>query len=207
MNLLTIGTEYTGSLQLYGCGIKSANLFENIMKEKFTEKLENIISLRGNECTCDKIMDSIKLLIENKKKTVIFYCGHGNRCNINSHFIEYWDTISGPIDQIKMAKMLNNIPEDNIVILFSESCSSEHMINPIVMKKRYLYVGATQDYESAIITCDGGLFSMALVETLNEIDIECNIEEFISKLMETKIDAEHFSVQMSDVNILNEKLL
>lgn len=206
MNLLTIGTEYGGSKHLYGCGITSANIFEAEMKRKLSNKITKCISLRGKTCTTNAIISAIKSLISNGKKTIIYYSGHGNHRMTKDGFIEYWDTPSGPIDQIKIGNILSDIHADSFAIVISESCSSEHMVNLVAMKKRFVSIGATLDHQDAIITCDGGLFTMALVETLKSLDDDFKVSEFISSLFTRTIDVEQFSVRYSDNDLLEETM-
>lgn len=204
MNLLTIGAEYNGNMRLFGCGITSANLFEHQIKEKFGDKISNCISLRGTNCTSSNIISTIKTLIANKKKTIIYYAGHGDHHMVNKGYIEYWNTPSGRVDQINLGNILSEISDDSFVILLSESCSSAHMINPDAMKKHFVSIGATQDHEDAIITCDGGLFSIAVVETLKSLELDFTVQDFISSLSTRMIEVEHFSVKYSDGFLLSE---
>lgn len=206
MNILTIGTEYSGCMKLHGCGIKCADLFEDVMKEKFSDKINKIVSLRGFDCTSEKISDEIESITKNEGKIIIFYSGHGNHLFMDLNYIEYWDTPNGIIDQIKIAKMLNKISEDSRVLFFSESCSSEHLINKIVMKKHYLSIGACHDEEDAIITSDGGLFTMALIETIRESSDDCKIIDFVNILNDKRVEVESFSIRLSHEKLFDEKM-
>lgn len=204
MNLLTVGAEYKGSMGLFGCGVYSANLVESKIKEKFGDKIVNCVSLRGENCTSSNIISSIKELISNKRKTIIYYAGHGDHHMVDKKYIEYWNTPSGQVDQIKLGNILSEISDNSFVVLLSESCSSEHMINPTAMKKHFISIGATQDYEDAMMTCDGGLFSVALIETLKSLEENFTVSEFISSLSTRMIEVEHFSVRYSDGFLLSE---
>ena len=192
-------------MNLYGCGIKSANIFESTIKEKLGNKLNKIISLRGFDCSSENIIKSIQEIIKDCNKAIIYIFCHGDHRITNNHMIEYWEPPSGQhIDQIKIAGYFNELSNNSMVILFSESCSSEHLINKIAMKKRYLSIGSTQDNEDSIVTCDGGLFSLALIETIKEINHNCNINDFINHLMTKSVEIEHFSPLYSDKEILDE---
>lgn len=206
MNLLTIGTEYSGRLNLYGCGITSANKFEQAIKEKIGPKIDTIISLRGNQCSANNIKSSIHKLLSNGNKTIIYYSGHGNHRRVKEKYIEYWDTPSGQLDQISIGNMLNEVSSNSFVILFSESCSSEHMINPIAMKKHYVSIGATMDYQDAMMTCDGGLLAIASIEVFSVISNDCKVKEFVKSLMDKGITVENFSILFSSNHLMDEKM-
>ena len=204
MNLLTIGIEYSGSMHLSGCGIKSANIFEEAIKEKMGDNLEMVISLRGKECTAQTIISSIKHITSNGKRTIIYICSHGDHRFTKDYMLEYWNTASGCLDQIQIGNLLNDALDTSFVILFSESCSSEHMINHDVIKKRYVSIGATQDREDAMLTCDGGLLAMTSIDIIKTIPNDCKISDFTKLLLASGVTVEHFAVAYSDEGILEE---
>ena len=175
MNLLTIGAEYSNQNTLYGNGIKSADLFEEALMSKF--KIDKKISLRGNECTAFNIKNAFHSLI-NSQKLIIYYAGHGDHFWSHEKNIEYWNTTSGNIDQVQIALSLNEFNINSFIVLFSESFSSEHMVNKFFIERKYVSFGATRDAEDAIMTSDGGLFSLAVIDTINNIDKDCNVENF-----------------------------
>ena len=56
-HLLTIGAEYIGGLNLYGCAIRSADLFEKSIESIIP--ILSKVSLRGIDAKKDKIIDEI----------------------------------------------------------------------------------------------------------------------------------------------------
>ena len=110
MRLLTIGAEYRGPLNLFGCGITSANVFEKQVLETFDETPTMHLRLRGTECTSDKIIKYFRVILSNldNENVFIYYAGHGNKIRNR----EYWHTSCGNVDQIKIASLINEINDD-----------------------------------------------------------------------------------------------
>lgn len=197
-HLLTIGVEYTGHNHIYGCAIRSADLFEHCISSKIN--LECKISLRGYEANLNKITDTIlKLMQEDDGKLIIYYAGHGNHIGN----LEHWQTNSGNLNQVKLANLLNKSKGIETIVI-SESCSSEHMINAQVIRKDYMYYGATQDYEDALISSDGGIFTLELVSIIDRLwnkDRNFTHKEVIEELEKSQFDCSHFSVRYSKNSI------
>ena len=193
-HLLTIGAEYSGRLQLYGCAVKSADIFESFIKSK--TQLESNIRLRGKEANVMNITKKISsLLTFETGKIIIYYAGHGDHIGTKEH----WLTSSGVLDQIRLSGILN-CSRGIEIILISESCSSEHMINSHFIDKNYVYYGATQDYEDANMTCDGGIFTQEIIKCMeklwnNERSFKHN--ELMELLLHSTVEVEHFSVRYS----------
>lgn len=204
MRLLTIGCEYKGSLSLYGCGITSANIFEQKIISMMGTKITHNISLRGLECNEVKIINAFHAIFKDlhNEKVIIYYSGHGDHTTTK----EYWQTSSGRIDQMKIASLINEIDDDSIVYIFSESCSSEHMCNAKIANRNYVSIGATQDYEDAIITCDGGVMTCSIVSIFNNFGPEITIREFWNHMLKSGVTVEHFSLRYSDERFLDMTL-
>lgn len=201
MRLLTIDCEYRGNLALYGCGITSANVFEEKVKSIVGPKITKCISLRGLECNESRITNAINEILHDlhDEKVIIYYSGHGN----TSSNKEYWQTTSGCIDQIKIASLVNQIDDESLVYIFSESCFSEHMCNTKVAHKNYVSIGATQDWEDAIITCDGGVMTCAIVNIFEQYREEMTVREFWNSLLASGVTIEHFSLCYSHERFLD----
>jgi hypothetical protein len=184
--ILTIGAEYGGYLKLWGNGIKTADIFEETMIEfagtVYAECKLTTRSLRGAKCTHDNIVSELQLLVKtvNDAKhsihVMVLYAGHGNHqgwfakavrdsyhnCN------EYWQTPGGNVYETELAEILNTIDnKDARVMVISESCSSEHMINDTICKNaNWITIGATLDYQDAIMDGDGGIMTHCFTDTI-----------------------------------------
>lgn len=190
-HLLTIGAEYRGNLQLYGCAIRSADLFEQCISSKIN--LASVTSIRGFQANTKNITKEIMRLMNlTEGKLIIYYAGHGDHIGSREH----WQTASGNIDQIQMASLLD-MSKGIDVILISESCSSEHMINSGFIHKNYVYYGATQDYEDAIMTCDGGVFTDVVIDAINNLGEDFTCRELWNYINSSGITMEHFSLRYS----------
>jgi hypothetical protein len=200
LKILTIGAEYKGSKNIYGCGIKSADMFESEILSKFEDRIKTNVSLRGFDCTSNNIISEIIKITSNLKneKVIIYYTGHGN---INGIY-EYWDTSSGHVCQIKLAKIFNELPDCSSVVVFSDSCDSAHNINKLLMKKSYVTIGATRERQDANMSCDGGIFTQCLIKTLQNINSDCTVNEFWEKLNSYDVTVEEFTLACSDDNML-----
>lgn len=196
--LLTIGPEYRGGMFLYHNAEKSADLFEKMILSKIECET---IKLRGSNSTATNIVSTITELSKRNdlKRIFIYYSGHGDHCGNKEH----WQTSSGNVDQIKMAQLINNLKP--LVVVISDSCSSEHMINTKFATHPYVSIGATKDYEDAMMTGDGGLFTLFMKECFDELDSNFTFIDLVDKLQSKKIEVEHFSILSSDVSLLNEK--
>lgn len=194
--LLTIGPEYNGSMYLYHNAEKSADLFEETILLKIQCET---IKIRGEDSTENNITKTISELSNRNdlRRIIIYYSGHGN------HYAnrEYWQTSQGNIDQIKIAELVNNIKP--LVVIISDSCSSEHMINSKFIHHPYITFGATLDNQDAIMTGDGGLFTLSLIESIKELDLFFTFNDLIDSLNRKKIDIETFSHRYSDNSILS----
>lgn len=199
-HLLTIGVEYRDRHHIHGCGMRSADAFENCISSKIN--LECKVSLRGYEANLNKITNTIlRLMEEEDGKLIIYYAGHGDHIGN----LEHWQTNSGNLNQIKLASLLNKSRGIETIVI-SESCSSEHMINANVIKEEYMYYGATQDYEDALMSYDGGIFTLELISILDKLwDRNRNFthQEVISELQRSNFNTSHFSAKYSDDYILN----
>lgn len=207
MRLLTIGVEYKGRLQLFGCGITSANLFESKileMSNKFEHKITHNVRLRGLECTKSQISNEIHNIFKdlNDEKVIIYYSGHGDHIS----GIEYWQLPDGHLDQKNIATLVNEIEDNSVVYLFSESCSSEHMCNTHLATKKYVSIGATQDYEDAIMTCDGGVMTMNILNILSSKSENFTLRNLWDSMLNENVEIEHFSIRYSDEHLLDETL-
>jgi hypothetical protein len=204
MRLLTIGTEYRGGMTLFGCGITSANIFDAEIMRICGDAISLNIKLRGVECTEQKIIASIHRILHDLKdeNVIIYYSGHGN---IHSN-IEYWQASSGTVDQIKIANLLNEITDNSIVYLFSDSCSSSHMCNQKIIHKNYVSIGATQDHEDAIITSEGGVMTCVIVEILKTIKPGFTVRHLWNAMLDAGISIEHFSLKFSDEIYLDQPM-
>ena len=200
ITVLTIGPEYRGGMYLYHSAEKSADLFEKVISSKFPC---NMIKLRGSNSTSANIIKTIsslsKLSENDCERIIIYYSGHGNHIGNK----EYWDTASGTVDQIKISELLNMLKP--LVLVISDSCSSEHMINSHFIIHPYVSIGATLDYQDAMMTCDGGLFTIELCKIIDEIDVNFTFQELINKVIENRIDVETFSIRYSSSELLLEK--
>lgn len=195
LRLLTIGAEYNGSKNIYGCGITSANLFESEIISKFGNRISTTVSLRGTKCTANNIISEITKIISELKneKVIIYYTGHGNI----SGKLEYWDTPAGQVGQIKLAKIFNTLPDCSSVLVFSDSCDSAHNINKLLMKKSYVTIGATKEREDASMSCDGGVLTQFLIKTLQDIHLDCTVDDFWKHLLSYGVTIEHFTLAYS----------
>lgn len=193
-HLITIGAEYHGGLYLYGCAIRSADLFEECISSKIP--LKSKISLRGREANTKNITSEIsKLMNLADGKLIIYYAGHGDHIGTKEH----WQTASGNIDQIQISTLLDTSKGIDI-ILISESCSSEHMINSGFIHKNYVYYGATQDYEDAIMTCDGGVFTDVIINAIyyfHQIGENFTCRQLWDYIHSSGVTIEHFSLKYS----------
>ncbi|KAF9003400.1 caspase domain-containing protein [Cyathus striatus] len=83
-----------------------ADAFETFLVNKLQVPNENIISLRDEEATRDKILDGFKQLRDNtniKKDDaaiVIYYAGHGTRTDKPEEWGEEWITLGGQIEML-----------------------------------------------------------------------------------------------------------
>lgn len=204
MRLLTIGAEYKGSMALFGCGITSANVFEDQILKTLSDKPSVHLRLRGHECNQKNIISYFTQILNDldNEKVIIYYAGHGDRAGGK----EFWHTVAGNIDQQRIARMINEIEDDSLVYLFSESCSSEHMCNIKLAKKNYISIGATLDHEDAIITSDGGVMTCTIINILKEIHIDFTLRDFWHKMMLSGVTIEHFSLRYSHEKFLDEKM-
>lgn len=195
--LLTIGAEYSGSMYLYHNAEKSADLFESAITSKINC---TSIKLRGKDANSINIVNSIHNLSTRSdlERIIIYYSGHGNHCGNKEH----WQTSCGNIDQIKMATLVNEL--NPLVVVVSESCSSEHMINTKFAKHPYISIGATLDYQDAILTGDGGLFTLKIVESINELHNKSTFNDLMINLMNKKVEIETFSFISSHSDLLNK---
>lgn len=197
--LLTIGTEYNGSMYLYHNAEKSADLFETafIKRTKCTS-----IKLRGSECNATNIINKIHELSTRTDldMIIIYYAGHGDHYSNK----EFWKTSSGNVDQIKIASLINELTP--LVVVVSEACSSEHMVNAKFAKHPYISIGSTLDYQDAIMTGDGGLFTMALVECINELNNDAKFIDLMILLNSKKVEIETFSFLTSSNDVLMNKV-
>ncbi len=198
--LLTIGPEYSGGMYLYHNAEKSADLFEETMKSIFTIET---IKLRGHEASSSNILKYINIIINRSdiQRVYIYYSGHGNNCGNK----EFWQTSTGTIDQIKMAELINK--SKPLVIVISDSCSSEHMVNCKLASHSFITLGATLDYQDAIMTGDGGLFTNILVECLKKITNETTFNDLFNLLEERSVEIEKFSFRYSSTKIIHEKII
>lgn len=198
IHLLTIGVEYTGHNYISGCAITSANLFEDCISSKV--RLHKNCRLRGYEANLTNITRTIlKLMEEEEGKLIIYYAGHGDHIGN----LEHWQTNAGNITQKKLASLLNK-SEGIETIVISESCSSEHMINSSVINKEYMYYGATQDYEDAMMSCDGGIFTIELVAILDRLwqeNRKFTHQDVIRELNKSNFDTSHFSIRCSEQEV------
>lgn len=199
--LLTIGPEYRGGMFLYHNAEKSADLFESIIVSKIKKESLEIIRLRGTECSANNIINTITSISDRKniKRIYIYYSGHGDHHGNK----EFWQTNSGNIDQIKIAELINIL--NPLVIVISDCCSSEHLVNSNFVKHSYISLGATLDNQDAMMTGEGGLFTLKIFEIINELDINFTFKELFDKITENRIEVETFSIKFSSDQILDEK--
>lgn len=207
MRLLTIGVEYTGRLQLFGCGITSANLFESKIIElanKFGQQITHNCRLRGLECTRSRISKEMHEIFRDlhHEKVIIYYSGHGD----HMAGLEFWQLPDGRIDQKNIATLVNEIEDNSLVYIFSESCSSEHMCNTHIATRKYVSIGATQDYEDAIMTCDGGVMTMNIVKIISSKSENFTLRSLWESMLESGVEIEHFSIRYSDEHLLDENV-
>lgn len=202
ITVLTIGPEYNGSMYLYHNAEKSADLFETVISSKFPC---NLIRLRGSSSTSENIIKTISLLSkltnEECQRIIIYYSGHGN--NVGSK--EYWQTSSGIVDQIKISELVNNMKP--LVIVISDSCSSEHMVSAKFIKHPYISLGATSHYQDAMMTGDGGLFTLELTRIIKEFSGNFSFHDLIGRIIDDKIEIETFSVSYSSESLLEEMFI
>lgn len=191
-------------MTLYGCGITSANVFDDRLTSIYEDKITKHIKLRGLECNEHNILDAFHEILKdlNNEHVIIYYSGHGD----HSCSKEYWQTSGGIIDQIRIATLVNEVQDDSCVFIFSESCSSEHMCNTKVAKHNYVSIGATQDYEDAIITCDGGVMTCVISEIFKTLETSITIDKLWNAMLESGVDIEHFSLRYSDEKFLKTEL-
>lgn len=198
--LLTIGPEYSGGMYLYHNAEKSADLFEQAMLNLFPIET---IKLRGRNASASNILKYIDELINRSdiSRVFIYYSGHGNHCGNR----EFWQTASGSVDQIKLAELVNK--SKPIVIVISDSCSSEHLVNTKLATHSYITLGATLDYQDAIMTGDGGLFTSILVECLKEINHETSFNDLFNMLRTRTVEIETFSFRFSHDHVSDLKFI
>ena len=200
ITVLTIGPEYRGNLFLYHNAEKSADLFESVVSSKFQC---NLIRLRGQESNANNIIKEIsnlsKISSEECNRIIIYYSGHGNIAGNK----EYWETLRGNIDQIKIAELINSLKP--LVIVISDSCDSEHMVNAHFINHPYISLGATKQGQDAMMTGDGGLFTIELTRMINELNIDFTFDDLFHKIFDDKIEIETFSIRFSSHDILDEK--
>lgn len=205
--LITIGPEYNGGMFLYHTAEKSADIFESVIKSKCDSKNYQckIISLRGSNANANNIINTISSLSNlnetDCKRIIIFYSGHGNSASNK----EYWQTPNGNVDQIKISQLINELKP--LVIIISDSCSSEHMVNSKFIKNPYISLGATMDDQDAMMSGDGGLFTLELCKIINGIDPNFTFADLFYKIFDNKIDIETFSIKYSSDKLLDEKFL
>ena len=199
ITILTIGPEYNGGMYLYHTAERSADLFESVMNSKFEC---NTIRLRGLQSTSSNIINTISnlsnLTEDDCERIIIYYSGHGNHTGNK----EYWQTASGNVDQIRISQLLNNLKP--LVIVISDSCSSEHLVNSQFIKHPYISLGATMDNEDAIMTCEGGLFTLELTKIINEFKSNFTFDELIKKIVEHRIEVETFSIKFSSDDLIHK---
>lgn len=196
--LITIGPEYSGSMFLYHNAEKSADLFEKCFVDKFGI---STVKIRGKSANAQNIINTINEHIyrEDLQLLYIYYCGHGNHINKK----EFWDTASGHVDQQTIAKIVNK--SNPLVVVISDSCSSEHMINLKLINHRYISIGATLDHQDAIMTGDGGLFTNIFIERISDFSSETTFAE-LHLAMKDSPEIETFSFLYSSQEVLDHKL-
>lgn len=197
--VLTIGPEYKGSLYLYKNAEKSADLFESMIKKKCDA---TFLKLRGQNASSDKIISTLssfsKYTEDDYKRIIIYYSGHGDR----SAGKEFWKTSNGNVDQVRLAKIINTIKP--IVIVFSDSCSSEHMVNKHFCTHSFISIGATKDHQDAMMTGDGGLFTLQLEKAFDELSNNFTIRELLSKIDTYRIEVQSYSYMMFNLSLNDE---
>lgn len=201
--LLTIGGEYNGHMYLYRNAEKSADLFANTIISKFQHHVNiNHIKIRGSACNPDNICRTILSLSETEcKRIIIYFSGHGDHIGNR----EFWQTPRGNIDQIKIAGLVNMLKP--LVIVISDSCSSEHMVNLKIVDHPYISLGATLDNQDAMMTGDGGLFTIILSEIIDRLQTDFTIRDLFNEIMLSRVEIETFSVNHSHDLILDEKFI
>lgn len=183
-----------------------ADLFEATilkMADKHDPKINiNVVKLRGKACNqtniCKILQDASYLNVD---KIIIYYSGHGDHCNGK----EFWQTSSGNVDQIRIAELINHMKPP--VIIFSDSCSSEHLVNQNVINHPYISFGATLDQEDAMMQYGGGLFTTELVDCLEKADLNITPFELFNILIDRNVEVQHFSLKYSDDELLNSAFL
>lgn len=142
---------------------QSVDRFNICLKSILCERIKYNIIIRGLDCTSKNIINALNIMVDwlNKNagvKGIIYYAGHGNHIGWNntqkdqySNMKEYWQTSAGSINENLLASTFHKANEKSVLILFSESCSSEHMINNTICHKHWISIGATQDGEDAIV--------------------------------------------------------
>lgn len=203
--IITFGPEYNNRLYLSHNAEMGADLFEtsliNLIKRKCNTINYTVKKLRGMSCTSVNICNMFKSIENHYDKVFIYYSGHGD----HSAGIEFWQTASGNVDQIKIASLINEIKPP--VIIFSDCCSSEHNVNRKVINHSYVSFGATHDNEDAMMMYGGALFTQELIDILNKCDPNIKINELFDELLNRKIEVETFSIAYSDDGIFKHELI
>ena len=200
ITLVTIGPEYDKSMFLYHDAEISADLFEKVITTKYPC---NSIRLRGHESTAENIIKTISSLSSltesDCERIIIYYSGHGNIAGKK----EYWQTPSGNVDQIKIAELINTLKP--LVIIISDSCDSEHMVNANFIRHQYISLGATKQNQDALMSGDGGLFTLELTRIIGDLHEDFTFSELFDKIFDDKIEVESFSVGFSSSDIFTMK--
>jgi hypothetical protein len=195
MKLLTIGMEYSGSLM--GTGERSADAFEAGVLER--SRPSAVVRLRGH-VSSTRVVHEVRSLVQSSsgETVIVYYAGHGDRTARG----ECWCCSRGSVSQRTVARTINE--STGTVVVFSDSCSSEHIVNASVVDVDYVSIGACLDSEDALMTGDGGLFTLSLV---NGIRVSNTIGELWSFLMDAGVTAEHFSLRHSSEELLELRFL
>jgi hypothetical protein len=206
-NILTCACNYSNTL--YG-SITSSEAFLELFPD-----VESVVKLYDKDATVSNLKREINILAEKLKKGkslgILVYNGHGNdRLNqkFSEGFQEYYQLYDGEFDDTEITLTFDFIPNDSLLIVFSDCCSSEREIldkvNGTPFVGNWISFGATRNLEDDMqenlgVLTEAFTMNFEKIKNCSIQEIKLILEEYVSNSWVG--DLQHLSIKVSNESL------